>query len=147
MRARDTWADRDFPVLVAVVEGVDATAGVGVRMDAVAERTGLPVAEVVTAARALADADLIEIRWIMGNAGAGSRINRVSGQARQLTGAWPSAEGYADRLIEAVDVLERNADSDEERSRLQKLRDALGSAGRDLLVSITASVISGQIPR
>lgn len=146
MPVDDTWASRDLPVLEAAVRGVDEQrAHGGIRFHDIAQQTGLSDDDVYRAARALDDAGLIELRLVMPSTH--GRVMAVSGQARQIVGSWPNEETYVDRLLAAVDALAENASDEDTRSRLRKLRDGLTEAGRDLLVSVAAATISGQIPK
>ncbi|HEY8721483.1 hypothetical protein [Pengzhenrongella sp.] len=72
-------------------------------------------------------------------------ITHISAKARRELGLWPSAEAGADRLMAALDALIAQA-KPADRSRLEKVRDGLVGAGRDMVVSVAAAVITGQIP-
>lgn len=149
MAVEDTWTNRDLPVLEAAVRGVDqhrvAGGGGGIPFQEIADQTGLRENDVYASARALEDAGLVELRLVL--PATRGRISAVSGQARQIAGSWPTEETYVDRLLAAVEALEANATDEDTRSRLRKLRDGLAAAGRDLLVSVAAATISGQIPK
>jgi len=141
-----TWTSRDLPVLEAAVRGVDAgRMSGGIRFHEIAAQTGLDVDDVYVAARALEDAGFIENSYVM--PGTHSRVTRVSGHARQVAGSWPNEDLAADRVLEAVQLLMASASSDEDRSRLRKLLDALGGVSRDVLVSVASAAITGQMPR
>lgn len=145
MAVADTWNDRELPVLEAAVRGVDAgRMHGGIRFNDIASQTGLTVEDVYVAARALEDAGFIANAYV--SPGTHSRVTSVSGAARERVGSWPSADVGADRLLEAVQRLADSASTDEDRSRLRKLLDALGGVSRDVLVSVVSASISGQMP-
>lgn len=143
MPVEDTWTWRDLPFLEAAVNGVDRRPGFGRNIHEIAAEIGISETDANAAAAALSDAGLISTRTDAET----MDVHAVSGQARQLVGSWPSEQTFADRLVATIDAMAEHATTDDERTRLGRLRDALSSAGRDLLVSVAASVISGQIPR
>lgn len=62
----DQWNNRDLPVLVAAVHGVDTDVnGGGVRLHDIASETRLTDDEVILALRALESDGLVEVRWLM----------------------------------------------------------------------------------
>jgi hypothetical protein len=66
----------------------------------------------------------------------------MTSAAREATGLWPSGEALADRLQAVLDNLIRSA-APEERSRLEKIRDSLVSAGRDITVGVFTAFAAG----
>lgn len=140
----DTWQERDFPVLCAIVQLSDE----GLRdMDApqVAARAGLDIETTLIALFALAaerpplfryedDSDF-ETRSMC-------LIREPSGDARRIVGTWPSPQTLADRLTEAMAEAAEHEQDDETRSRLRRLATWLGSAGRDILVDVTATALA-----
>lgn len=142
MPVDDTWARRDLPFLEAAVRGVDDRPVIGWTTHEIGVAAGLGEHDVEAAAQALETAGLISVQWTSDD----GDVYAVSGQARQLAGSWPSEDNFADRLLAAVTALEEKATTDDERSRLQRLRVALSDVGRGLLVGVASSVISGEIP-
>jgi hypothetical protein len=138
----DTWHRRDLPVLRAVVRRYDET-GEPVKIKTVVDDTGLAAEDVQRAARALADAYLVDTWKLHG--GYAAFFKKVSAEARQLAGSWPSPDNGADRLIAALEKLVREAPTEDERTRAQKVLDFFTGAGRDIAVSVATSVITGAV--
>jgi hypothetical protein len=134
----DTWAVRDVPVLSAVVELLDHSYMVTV--SDVAEKTGLDLAEV---ARSLDSMDPTFVDFRKTETGGDPRfwyVNRVTPEARQAVGQWPTAEGLVDRLVKAFGDA---ADHEEDAERHYQLRQAAGLIGetvRDVAVRVTATI-------
>ncbi|MGW2620342.1 hypothetical protein [Streptomyces sp. NPDC001500] len=142
---QNTWADRDLPVLDAIVQYLDDAAGRSwPELSDIAESTGLDIAEVTKAALALESDHLIDLR--KGFAGPPSwHVQSVTGEARRMVGQWPTAEQFVDevarRLLAAAD-----AEPDEERrGRLRELASAAGGVARNVFVDVTAAVITRQM--
>jgi DNA-binding IclR family transcriptional regulator len=139
--APDTWGPRALPVLISIVTRFDQQGAVGT--EGVAEDTGLDLQTVYLACQALRDDGLIAFpdqgaEWDVW-------ITNVSGGARRVTGAWPTPDTLVDRLLSALEERITHATSDSERTRLQKARDGLLDAGRDILVSAAAAALGGAV--
>jgi hypothetical protein len=141
--ADDTWTTRDLPVLDAAVTLVDAQPFVGTPLRELAEAAGVSTDGAIAALRALETAGLVEVQW---GSARHARVTNVSGEARQLVGAWPTPESYADRLTQELDRRIDQTSDDDERGRLEKMRDAAIGMGRGLFVDVTAAVLTRQIP-
>ena len=134
----DTWAVRDVPVLSAVVELLDHSYMVTV--SDVAEKTGLDLAEVSRSLEAM-DPTFVDFRKT--ETGGDPRfwyVNRVTPEARQAIGQWPTAEGLVDRLVKAFGDA---ADHEEDAERHYQLRQAAGLLGetvRDVAVRMAATI-------
>ncbi len=140
--AEDTWFSRDLPVLDVTVRLMDERLA-PIDPALVAETTGLPLRDVARALVAM-EGSYVVVKW--GNAQAGmGRVQAVTAAARQTVGQWPSAENMASRILETLDARIEEAPTEAERSRWVKIRDAVGGAGRDLLVDVMGSVITRQI--
>lgn len=130
----DTWHSRDLPVLRTVVRLWDE--------QLVPIQTGeieralpeLDPADITRALVALKGAGLIE-----GNGAWGVPILRVSdptAEARRLSGAWPSADSVADRLLAELRDLAEYGPDESTKTKARKALDALGGFSRDVLVSV-----------
>lgn len=140
----DQWNNRDLPVLVASVRGVDVDFS-GIRIHEIASETGLSDETVMLALRALESDGLVEVRWAMPARAA--RVVRVSGEARRRVGVWPTAETALDRMVAALEAIAQNTDADEDtRSRARKILEGLSGAGRQIGISVAAAAITGQLP-
>ncbi|WP_317695799.1 hypothetical protein [Aeromicrobium sp. REDSEA-S32_B7] len=119
------WETLHKPVLQSVVGLINADrSDTGVQILEIMQDTDLPSDDVLAALRRLEDAGLVETRLVSPvHAG---RVVAVSGGAQQLAEAWPSADSVADRLLAILEDA-------------RKALDALGSLGRDLLVSVAGA--------
>src|SRR3954468_16878902 len=107
----DTWFTRDLPVLRAIVRLIDEPAtGSAPYLGAVVPASGLPKPQVVSAAKALVDAGLVEA--LTNYAGEIVRFTAVSGEARRLAGLWPTPQGEWDRLLEQLEARAAGAMTD-----------------------------------
>jgi hypothetical protein len=142
---RDTWTNRDLPVLQAIVEIYEET-GQAMGPDVLEERTGLDQKSLQVALKAL---DSEEPPYI-------SKMDRVlsgqivfigapTGHARRAVGSWPTAEVVANRLIHALDKAAEREQDNEQKGHLRAAAAHLRNAGRDLAVSIGAAAINRQI--
>jgi hypothetical protein len=125
-------------VLSAVVELLDNSYMVTV--SDVAAKTGLDLAEV---ARSLDSMDPTFVDFRKTETGGDPRfwyVNRVTPEARQAVGQWPTAEGLVDRLAKAFSDA---ADHEQDAERHYQLRQAAGLIGetvRDVAVRVTATI-------
>lgn len=107
-RLPDTWYSREYPVLREAARIVDAEMYGGARFAQLQEATGLDMDDVTRASRALQDAGLVDVTWTIPPPG--SRVTRISGEARQLVGMWPTAETALERIVSALEALARQPD-------------------------------------
>jgi hypothetical protein len=141
----DTWEGRDLPVLREAVRGADAEPNVGIRFEAISAATGLSVDDVYRAARALEDAGFVTVHGVIPPHA--SRINHVSAEARQITGAWPTPEHALDRMVAALEAIAGNTEADEDtRSRARRALDGIKAGGRDVLVASLAAAAASAVP-
>ncbi len=142
----DVWATRDLPVLVATVRLLEEHPGLPRQAGEIAELTGLPEAEVQKALRNLAT-DYLEVAdWASLGSHDFVAVNYTS-DALRATGAWPSPELAADRLLAALSTaIDNAAEGSPKQSRLRALRDGFLAAGRDVTVEVAAAVLTGRIP-
>jgi hypothetical protein len=128
-----------MPVLNSVVELLGHSYMVTV--SDIAERTGLELAEV---ARSLDAMDPTFVDFRKTETGGDPRfwyVNKVTPEARQAVGQWPTAEGLVDRLVQAFSDA---ADHEEDAERHYQLRQAAGLLGetlRDIAVRVAATII------
>jgi hypothetical protein len=134
----DTWGVRDIPVLNAVVELLDHSYMVTV--SDIAERTGLDLAEV---ARSLDAMDPVFVDFRKTETGGDPRfwyVNRVTPEARQAVGQWPTAEGLVDRLVKAFSEAADHEEDAERHYQLRQVAGLLGETVRDVAVRVTATI-------
>ncbi|MBN1093149.1 hypothetical protein JKP75_11650 [Blastococcus sp. TML/M2B] len=143
----DTWFTRDLPVLRAIARLVDAPehGGSPYLLGAVVPASGLPKADVVVAAKALAAGGYIEP--LTNHAGEIVRITAISAEARRLAGLWPTPQGEWDRLLEQLAARAANAPTDVERQRWGAFADAAAAVGEEAGALLMQSLIGGYVPR
>ena len=142
----DTWFTRDLPVLRAIVRLIDEPPhGSAPYLGAVAPASGLPKPQVVSAANALATAGYVEV--LTNHAGEIVRFTAVSGEARRLTGLWPTPQSEWDRLVQQAQARAAGAMTDVERDRWQAFADAAIAVGPDDGALLMSALIGGYVPR
>jgi hypothetical protein len=143
----DAWFTRDLPVLRAIARLVDEPkhGGAPYLLGSVVPASGLPKAEVIAAAKALASAGYIEP--LTNHAGDIVRITAVSGEARRLAGLWPTPQGEWERLLEQLRTRAGNAPTDVERQRWQAFAEAAAAVGEHDGALLMSALIGGYVPR
>lgn len=139
-----TWEDRDLPVLCAIVEMADAGAW-HIEPEEIAQRIGFDENLVNVALWALAAEtpphfEYEDVSTFGGRAMAG--IRNPTGHARRTVKTWPTPEDLADRLTRALAQAADDEPDAEKRSKLRAAASWFGNAGRDVLVDVTAAVVT-----
>lgn len=109
---------------------------------AIEAETGLDSTQVEIAVNALESAGLVDAAYFGGGV---QHVKRVSGDARRAVQSWPTPETGVDRLIAALEDIADNSEDEDQRTRARKALDALTGAGKQIAVSVTSAVITGQI--
>ncbi len=143
----DVWFTRDLPVLRAIARLVDTPehGGSPYLLGAVVPASGLPKAEVIAAAKALASAGYIEP--LTNHAGDIVRITAISAEARRLTGLWPTPQSEWERLTAQLTARAENAPTDVERGRWRALAEAAAAVGEHDGALLMSALIGGYVPR
>ena len=143
----DTWFTRDLPQLRANARRVDAPehGGSPYLLGAVVPASGLPKAEVVVAAKALASAGYIEP--LTNHAGDIVRITAISAEARRLAGLWPTPQGEWDRLLEQLAARAERAPTEVERARWRAFSEAAVAVGDHDGALLMSALVGGYVPR
>ena len=142
----DTWFTRDLPVLRAIVRLIDEPPhGSAPYLGAVVPASGLPKPQVVSAANALVTAGYCEA--LTNHAGEIVRFTAVSGEARRLTGLWPTPQSEWERLVEQAQARATGAMTDVERDRWRAFADAAVAIGPDDGALLMSALIGGYVPR
>jgi hypothetical protein len=142
----DTWFTRDLPVLRAIVRLIDEPPhGSAPYLGAVVPASGLPKPDVVGAANALVTAGYAQA--LTNHAGEIVRFTAVSGEARRLTGLWPTPQSEWDRLLEQARARAAGALTDVERDRWRAFADAATALGPDDGALLMSALIGGCVPR
>lgn len=137
----DTWFPRDLPVLRTIVRLHD-TEPHWVRLSDVARELGLEELTVFQSLRALEWAGFVT--WEASTPPGSSRIKSHSAGARRETGAWPTPESGADRVVAALEQIAHDGTEDE-RTRAQKILGELTGAGRQIAIGVATAVATGQV--
>ena len=143
----DVWFTRDLPVLRAIARLVDEGqhGGSPYLLGAVVPASGLPKADVVAAAKALAGAGYVEV--LTNHAGDIVRCTAISPEARRLAGLWPTPQGEWERLLEQLAVRAENAPTDVERARWRAFAEAATAVGEHDGALLMSALIGGYVPR
>ena len=143
----DVWFTRDLPVLRAIARLVDEPkhGGAPYLLGSVVPASGLPKAEVIAAANALASAGYIEP--LTNHAGDIVRITAISGEARRLAGLWPTPQGEWERLLEQLVARAERAPTEIERARWRAFADAATAVGEHDGTLLMQALIGGYVPR
>jgi hypothetical protein len=143
----DVWFTRDLPVLRAIARLVDSCehGNSPYLLGSVVPASGLPKAQVIAAAQALASAGYIEP--LTNHNGDIVRITAISAEARRLAGLWPTPQGEWDRLLEQLSVRAQNAPTEVERERWRTFGDAARAVGEHDGALLMSALIGGYVPR
>ena len=143
----DVWFTRDLPVLRAIARLVDGSehGNSPYLLGSVVPASGLPKAEVIAAAQALAAAGYIEP--LTNHNGDIVRITAISAEARRLAGLWPTPQGEWDRLLEQLTVRAQKAPTEVERERWRAFADAASAVGEYEGALHMSALIGGYVPR
>jgi hypothetical protein len=143
----DAWFTRDLPVLRAIARLVDSSehGNSPYLLGAVVPASGLPKAQVIAAAQALASAGYIEP--LTNHNGDIVRITAISAEARRLAGLWPTPQGEWERLLEQLTARAQNAPTAVERDRWQAFGDAARAVGEHDGALLMSALIGGYVPR
>jgi hypothetical protein len=132
----DTWANRDLPVLRAVVEIHDATGKTMIRPGEIARRVGFDEETTERALRALYRQPFFEPAT-QSFGGHYVAVGPPTGEALRVAGQWPTPENLLERLITAVEAAgDDETVAEPERSKLKQI--ALGLRGAAYQVAIGA---------
>ena len=137
----NTWASRDLPILRVALRRLDAGEDF-VALEEIRHELGMDVAAMRAGLKALESAwpPYINVSYTMaGPDRLGGHINGVSDRTRRELGAWPSAEGLVDRLVQALDDAAQHEPEAERKSRLRAAADGLAGMARDVAVGVIAT--------
>ena len=73
-------------------------------------------------------------------------FTKLTTEGRREVGLWPSPDSIADRLLPALEAAIARTPEGEDKTRLERARDAFLGMTREILVGIATNVITGQIP-
>ncbi len=135
---------RDLPVLITVARLLEADDIV--QSSDVAAAVNLPERQVELALTNLSQRYL-SVEDASSFDGRDVYVTGIRAAGLEAAGQWPTPETAADRLLAAISRLADAEPADSpRRPRLIAVRDGLLAAGRDVLVEVAGSVITGKIP-
>jgi hypothetical protein len=127
-----------MPVLNSVVELLGHSYMVTV--SDIAERTGLELAEVARSLDAM-DPTFVDFRKTeTGGDPTFWYVNKVTPEARQAVGQWPTPEGLVDRLVQAFNNAASHEQDAERHYQLRQVAGLLGETLRDVAVRVAATI-------
>jgi hypothetical protein len=127
-----------MPVLNSVVELLGHSYMVTV--SDIAERTGLELAEVARSLDAM-DPTFVDFRKTeTGGDPTFWYVNKVTPEARQAVGQWPTPEGLVDRLVQAFNNAASHEQDPERHYQLRQVAGLLGETLRDVAVRVAATI-------
>jgi hypothetical protein len=137
-----SWESRDLPVLDAVVRYLDEHVDAMPDVAQIAAITGRGAAEVHRALRAM-EGRFIEVddRSADGHPDF-YFVVRVTAEARQAVGQWPSPDVWVDRLVQALREAAEQESDPEKKTRLRAMAEGLGGFARDVAVGVLSGGIT-----
>jgi hypothetical protein len=137
----DTWTNRDFPVLEAIVRLLDQGSW-AVEVRAIAADTGLDPADVDRAITALVGPYVVEYDQF-GTGGDPNpwAVSQVTENARRVVGQWPTPETVVDRLAQAFGDAAEDEPDPERKGKLRQVAAFISSTGRDVATEVVSKVI------
>ena len=141
---KDTWADRDLPVLDAVVTALEDDFRVSAAQ--IATATGIPGEDVVKAFYALQWTYTGQVTAHMGGGPGRFFVAEVTAEARRAVGQWPTAESLIEQLAAAMtEAAERETDPEQKR-RLTTVGRELGGAVKSIAVNVASVFLEHRLP-
>ena len=141
MTPRNTWAERDLPVLQILVDRFEDGANL-VEAREVADALDIDRPQANVSFRALANAgylaDLTETYE-------GASTSGITGRARREVGTWPTAESVMNELVAALASAEQHESDPERRDKVVAVRQALTGFLRDVAVGVLSNTLG--VPR
>ena len=134
---KDTWSDRDLPVLKAIV-AIYESEGDPIATDDITSMVGFDESTVQRALRALKTEPYFTDATETAN-GDILYVGAPTSNALRVTGLWPSPEAVLDRLIAALKAAGNDeAREPEERSRFHQVAAWLGTAASQVAIGALA---------
>jgi hypothetical protein len=142
-----TWENRDLLVLASIVELSD-DGRQHVTRQAIAERSGLDDETVHRSLWALAAEQPPFFKYVDGSTLQRRDLDRVyalTGHARRTVGAWPTPDGWADRLVAALEAAAEREPDAEKQGKLKLAASILGGIAREVIVRSASGAIVGTL--
>lgn len=143
----DTWANRDLPVLDAIVRQLDELSRLGggrvLQAADVATSTGLDVGDVAAALTAL-DGEYVTL--VKGAGGASQwNIMAASADARRAVGQWPTGESLVERLAAGIAQAAEQEKDPEQKRRLRAVARELGGAAKAIAINVATEMLEHRL--
>ena len=139
----DTWATRDFPVLVAIASALDRAPGRPVKVSSL---VGLPPQlspnDVIAAAVAL-DGVFVEGKSVLRGGQGLYTAMRLTERGRRAVGLWPEDDPL-EALITALQEAAQQAHDPQDRSRLQNIAKSITEVSSEVMAGVVTAVITSQ---
>lgn len=136
----DVWYSRDLPVLTFLAKHFDA-GGLMIEDAAVAAATGMDPTEVSKAIHALQRRRFIDAAF---TASGWAHVKEVSGDAYTLTGLHPAPGQDVTTLIDALNQAADQQADPEEKTKLRKTAEIVGSMSQSVVSGVITAVIRAQ---
>lgn len=142
--AKPTWNEREY-VLLEAIAAAEEQGSEPVSSATLAAATGLGSHELALGLRRLHDNG-----YIVGQDATtfGEEYDlmmiRLQGSGLRAVGQWPPEDQY-DAFLAVLDQRIEAASSDEERGRLERVRETALGVGRDVLTSVLSAWARGQV--
>ena len=136
-----TWEERELPILEAVTRAQEA--GEDIPGAARAAVPDVPEDVYKETLASLGDAGFLEVATMRNGVGRleGARVKRITPDGRRQTSQWPSKD-VSTELFAVLQARIDQADS-EERSRLERFRDAAGDLSKSVVAAIVTAAVKG----
>ncbi|MBU8807280.1 hypothetical protein KL953_00035 [Mycolicibacterium goodii] len=135
---RDTWLERDLPVLRAAI-AVFERDGDPMDIDDIAAEAGFDTDTTQRALRALSTEPFFSDGRETGN-GDILWVGKPTGAALRVAGQWPTAENLLERLVTALEAAgEDGTRTPEERGKLRQIALGLRTAAAQIAISALGS--------
>ncbi|MGB7448812.1 MAG: hypothetical protein WA892_06750 [Ornithinimicrobium sp.] len=143
---RDTWSTRDYPVLVAAAQHLDAHPGRAFQpLDiTLAGALGLSVGEATAAVIALMPDYLVGKVEHMMVGDPHVMVSGVTSEGRREAGLWPKRDDQLASLIAAIEATAEQTEDDEQRTTLRRVGDGLASVPGNVLSGIATAWLASQ---
>ncbi len=141
---KGTWAERDLPVLDAIVTALEDDFRVNAAQ--VAAATGIPGEDVVKAFYALQWTYTGQVTAHMGGGPAAFFLGEVTAEARRAVGQWPTGESLIEQLAAGITQAAERESDPEQKSRLQAIAGGLRGVAMDIVVGVASQVLGQHIP-
>jgi hypothetical protein len=140
---RDTWFNRDLPVLETIVQYFEDNDRPLLSLSTVSEISGIPIQQVGKAAQNLDNGGFIDLQTLMTGADYGPwLIKRVYSEALVATGAWPSPESLSAAVLSEFEKLAQNQSDEGEKGWLKRMMSGAGEISKEVFIRVLTESIS-----